>query len=121
AEDGIRDDLVTGVQTCALPISSAATRTRRDRSRTDSPFPSLHSIYRGVGPGCAEQSAAAARRLSGSGAAGDRQRRLSPTAPDVLRPLSARAPSTMNGAWSSPRSRSLYPPVRSSGASATML
>src|SRR5258708_9557925 len=24
AEDGIRDDLVTGVQTCALPISSAA-------------------------------------------------------------------------------------------------
>src|SRR5207244_8080865 len=25
AEDGIRDDLVTGVQTCALPISRAAT------------------------------------------------------------------------------------------------
>src|SRR5207244_11319550 len=25
AEDGIRDDLVTGVQTCALPISKAAT------------------------------------------------------------------------------------------------
>src|SRR5258708_29561718 len=24
AEDGIRDDLVTGVQTCALPISKAA-------------------------------------------------------------------------------------------------
>src|SRR5207244_9301313 len=24
AEDGIRDDLVTGVQTCALPISSGA-------------------------------------------------------------------------------------------------
>src|SRR5258708_27846983 len=24
AEDGIRDDLVTGVQTCALPISSCA-------------------------------------------------------------------------------------------------
>src|SRR5207244_7258488 len=24
AEDGIRDDLVTGVQTCALPISSAS-------------------------------------------------------------------------------------------------
>src|SRR5438552_14281703 len=24
AEDGIRDDLVTGVQTCALPISEAA-------------------------------------------------------------------------------------------------
>src|SRR5947208_11807549 len=26
AEDGIRDDLVTGVQTCALPISRIATR-----------------------------------------------------------------------------------------------
>src|SRR2546425_11307862 len=26
AEDGIRDKLVTGVQTCALPISCAATR-----------------------------------------------------------------------------------------------
>src|SRR5258708_11548558 len=25
AEDGIRDDLVTGVQTCALPISTCAT------------------------------------------------------------------------------------------------
>src|SRR5258708_27087036 len=25
AEDGIRDDLVTGVQTCALPISRSAT------------------------------------------------------------------------------------------------
>src|SRR5258708_30905407 len=27
AEDGIRDDLVTGVQTCALPISSGCQRT----------------------------------------------------------------------------------------------
>src|SRR5207244_9340941 len=26
AEDGIRDDLVTGVQTCALPISGVAVR-----------------------------------------------------------------------------------------------
>src|SRR5258708_33814938 len=29
AEDGIRDDLVTGVQTCALPISSASTKNQR--------------------------------------------------------------------------------------------
>src|SRR5207244_6949435 len=29
AEDGIRDDLVTGVQTCALPISLAAVRRRK--------------------------------------------------------------------------------------------
>src|SRR5258708_23250423 len=29
AEDGIRDDLVTGVQTCALPISSGRSTCRR--------------------------------------------------------------------------------------------
>src|SRR5947208_9008012 len=28
AEDGIRDDLVTGVQTCALPISQASVSSR---------------------------------------------------------------------------------------------
>src|SRR5207244_9934203 len=35
AEDGIRDDLVTGVQTCALPICSArpAQPSRRGRAR----------------------------------------------------------------------------------------
>ena len=32
AEDGIRDDLVTGVQTCALPIS-AATRNGQYKKR----------------------------------------------------------------------------------------
>src|SRR5258708_28954111 len=31
AEDGIRDDLVTGVQTCALPISAAGTLIGRRR------------------------------------------------------------------------------------------
>src|SRR5205823_13607820 len=31
AEDGIRDKLVTGVQTCALPISRCAIRTRSRR------------------------------------------------------------------------------------------
>src|SRR6476660_10386203 len=33
AEDGIRDDLVTGVQTCALPISSAGSAPRRGLGR----------------------------------------------------------------------------------------
>src|SRR2546423_3302899 len=33
AEDGIRDKLVTGVQTCALPISRAATRHRSAAGR----------------------------------------------------------------------------------------
>src|SRR5207244_6732551 len=31
AEDGIRDDLVTGVQTCALPIFIEAAREARER------------------------------------------------------------------------------------------
>src|SRR5258708_9797789 len=31
AEDGIRDDLVTGVQTCALPISARQSKHRPDR------------------------------------------------------------------------------------------
>ena len=36
AEDGIRDDLVTGVQTCALPIYWTFARTeRRDIFATD--------------------------------------------------------------------------------------
>ena len=33
AEDGIRDDLVTGVQTCALPIYAAATRNGQYEKR----------------------------------------------------------------------------------------
>src|SRR5207244_9764213 len=33
AEDGIRDDLVTGVQTCALPISPRIWRKREIRAR----------------------------------------------------------------------------------------
>src|SRR5262249_56851137 len=39
AEDGIRDWSVTGVQTCALPISSATTPlpSRKQRKRTTGP------------------------------------------------------------------------------------
>src|SRR5207248_8774829 len=33
AEDGIRDRTVTGVQTCALPISPSAAPSRRSRRR----------------------------------------------------------------------------------------
>src|SRR5207244_10973773 len=33
AEDGIRDDLVTGVQTCALPISTRPSPAARERFR----------------------------------------------------------------------------------------
>src|SRR5260364_465562 len=35
AEDGIRDDLVTGVQTCALPISYALVRFAPDARMAD--------------------------------------------------------------------------------------
>src|SRR2546429_1150348 len=35
AEDGIRDVAVTGVQTCALPISEPARRSARDADRAD--------------------------------------------------------------------------------------
>src|SRR5258708_19700382 len=37
AEDGIRDDLVTGVQTCALPISSPCRRRRQVKSAPSGP------------------------------------------------------------------------------------
>src|SRR5689334_24605962 len=37
AEDGIRDGTVTGVQTCALPISGAACRARIARGRARRP------------------------------------------------------------------------------------
>src|SRR5258708_21652009 len=33
AEDGIRDDLVTGVQTCALPISMGTSKTQTGKTR----------------------------------------------------------------------------------------
>ena len=36
AEDGIRDDLVTGVQTCALPISPISGFTKYYDSDSDS-------------------------------------------------------------------------------------
>src|SRR5207244_7138507 len=42
AEDGIRDDLVTGVQTCALPISNESgleAERSRPESTEDSPAP----------------------------------------------------------------------------------
>src|SRR5207249_8990109 len=42
AEDGIRDRNVTGVQTCALPISSGRSPDRRPRSMT-SPWSSADS------------------------------------------------------------------------------
>src|SRR6476661_8324250 len=58
AEDGIRDSSVTGVQTCALPISSttksASSSPARCRSSapTRSPWPTMRSEERRVGKEC---------------------------------------------------------------------
>src|SRR5688500_20413271 len=47
AEDGIRDYKVTGVQTCALPISrTAGPTTTRPRSRSTTSPPQLRSAAR---------------------------------------------------------------------------
>src|SRR2546430_9534126 len=48
AEDGIRDLTVTGVQTCALPISSGLPRPKyREADRTEHPekYEKLHQEY----------------------------------------------------------------------------
>src|SRR5205823_10242696 len=56
AEDGIRDKLVTGVQTCALPISRAGGKPRRfppdrraqaRRMNMTQPLPAVHLIRHG--------------------------------------------------------------------------
>src|SRR5258708_13283440 len=44
AEDGIRDDLVTGVQTCALPISTAS-RSSKSPIRSDASAPTSWSFH----------------------------------------------------------------------------
>src|SRR5438552_17256153 len=46
AEDGIRDDLVTGVQTCALPISTGSTPPSQRRTSTTSARPTVETILR---------------------------------------------------------------------------
>src|SRR5947208_7737266 len=47
AEDGIRDDLVTGVQTCALPISDIQSSTLYTRMALDSLIPLLQATTGG--------------------------------------------------------------------------
>src|SRR2546425_2247261 len=70
AEDGIRDKLVTGVQTCALPISESAHPARVLAARRDRwPCEELLDLQQGHGVVCAD---AAVRRAVGL--AGDRQR-----------------------------------------------
>src|SRR5207244_1860732 len=51
AEDGIRDDLVTGVQTCALPIYKYRRGRRPSIASTRPSWTSLHETVRGAS-GC---------------------------------------------------------------------
>src|SRR5207245_4318862 len=50
AEDGIRDATVTGVQTCALPISAAALSRRALLGATRPPPPALDATGRAAAP-----------------------------------------------------------------------
>src|SRR5256886_13176330 len=64
AEDGIRDLTVTGVQTCALPISRHAARQRRPDGRCDRTPPPLRGVGRAVaGRRAPDRPAAAAAPL----------------------------------------------------------
>src|SRR5207244_9000317 len=74
AEDGIRDDLVTGVQTCALPISATGTRGIRGRAR-HTPAARPRDTRRGRAPRRSPRrrlSSGASRRHSRSGRGGRR-------------------------------------------------
>src|SRR2546430_7581360 len=52
AEDGIRDLTVTGVQTCALPISGLASAAQRARARRAAEArPGVVKPWRHTGPG----------------------------------------------------------------------
>src|SRR6266849_9224223 len=50
AEDGIRDPLVTGVQTCALPISHAAAAQIRAVAAAMQPVQNLEDVFRNAAP-----------------------------------------------------------------------
>src|SRR5947208_5086693 len=67
AEDGIRDDLVTGVQTCALPIS-------RNSASASSVRPSASSVSASRSRTASDRPSSAARRYFSAAAAGSRPR-----------------------------------------------
>src|SRR5260221_10707943 len=68
AEDGIRDHCVTGVQTCALPISGVAEGRRRPADRAHLlPGPSGGGEDRGPGAAAARTGRGAVRLRAGPG------------------------------------------------------
>src|SRR5258708_28181025 len=81
AEDGIRDDLVTGVQTCALPIfprprqgDARAARPRCRRAARASPCRGRGTPSRGCGPRREWRAAAFPRAREGR--AGEERRAM---------------------------------------------
>src|SRR5256884_247835 len=91
AEDGIRDVAVTGVQTCALPISSCARTPAAVSVRTQR-----------VPPGAYTRSRAACRWAALSGSSGNGSASLSPAGVALM---------AMSG-WSLPRAGSARVPCR---------
>src|SRR5205823_9366945 len=64
AEDGIRDKLVTGVQTCALPISlSCRLCPERSADRTTRQLPQLRNPRRSSGQSCCGATRSEERRV----------------------------------------------------------
>src|SRR5258708_17696752 len=90
AEDGIRDDLVTGVQTCALPISGAAGR----RGRV------LRGGGRPVRPGLPGQPAADRRGATGGRAGTAGRQRGDPGRGDDRRSEERRVGKECRSRWS---------------------
>src|SRR5438552_12496032 len=97
AEDGIRDDLVTGVQTCALPISPLA-----DRSTARLPAARAAWTYRPDTPCGSAESTTSAQWSGASSARSRRWPRTSSPAEDSAVAKTTEAP----GWWVRSRSSS---------------
>src|SRR5947208_12580101 len=76
AEDGIRDDLVTGVQTCALPILKK--KTRRDGARASATSSQRRPTKRTSARLCARafQDPQTRRKIEGSASQRSEERRV---------------------------------------------
>src|SRR2546426_3563598 len=90
AEDGIRDYKVTGVQTCALPISPISRGARYPLERFRAP--------REIGVRNPRQSAGHRHRPLGAGLIRDRDSQTRPSSDDPLRRRSVPAPPRLDPA-----------------------
>src|SRR5205823_12175653 len=76
AEDGIRDKLVTGVQTCALPILSAIIFSTRGRSAVRCRWPNLRIMAGADSHSVTTISSERFRRLSNVSSCRSEERRV---------------------------------------------